>query len=69
MGNSRTMKRILPVSMNSFFTLGNTSLLEMGAMGAGEGGIFDHGDRGVGTAEHPLAERPVGHQLRDAAAR
>ena len=57
------MKRILPVSINSFFTRGKTVLLEMRAMRAGERGVFDDRDRGVGPAERPFAERPLGHQL------
>src|SRR5512144_3452109 len=34
-------------------------------MGAGERGVFDNCNWRIGTAEHALAERSVGHQLGD----
>ena len=63
-GNSRKMKRTLPVSMYFSFSFGKVSTVKCGAMRAGHRGVFDDRDRRVLRAHHLVAERAGLQQLR-----
>ena len=62
-GNSRKMKRTLPVSMYLRLQRRIGRLVEGGAVRAGHRGVFDDRDRRIGLAEHEVGQRARPHQL------